>query len=305
MIKLAVTQKLEDLGTKLDRDDFVVILNLPDANLCSKRTEKVMGPDGTLEQACKGCITQDFKFRNERLPLGNIKEIIDYFSKNYGTQIITINGRGDPFDNRLKSTTLEKIRYAAGKGIVSYIFTAGNNLDDKIIDILVNSDANVMISLFGNKFIDADFFAGKEYAHSKAPMQDQAQISCNLRKLISAYGRFGKLAKNGRKITNVGMNYVVSHTDLYDRGAKVKALKKAANDAGLFFICNNHFEKHPDASMQLRVEALASELTDRSDSTMVDGRCQMGAGSSVTVDYNGELYRCPYLNGGGQGKFQH
>jgi len=38
-------------------------------------------------------------------------------------------------------------------------------------------------------------------------------------------------------------------------------------------------------------------------STAVDGQCQMGAGSSATVDYNGEMYRCPYKKGKGGGRF--
>ena len=38
-------------------------------------------------------------------------------------------------------------------------------------------------------------------------------------------------------------------------------------------------------------------------STVVNGQCQVGAGSSATVDFDGELYRCPYMSGKGDGNF--
>ena len=94
--KLEITKKLEDLGEDLLREDFVAILNLPDANLCSKRAERIELEDGTRRQSCKNCITQKIGL-GERLSQEEVKEAIDYFAQNYGIQFITVNGRGEVF----------------------------------------------------------------------------------------------------------------------------------------------------------------------------------------------------------------
>jgi hypothetical protein len=299
--KLEITRKLEDLRNVLD--STIAVLNLPAANLCEKRAEVVRLPEGTLEQSCKGCITQKIK-PGESLPFDKIKEIIDFFIENYDTKIITINGRGDPFHPELKEESLKKIRYASSKGLLSYAFTAGNNLDEKTCRALAKHGVNVMLSLFGNNFIDAGFFKGKRYESSSGRLQNQKRIADNLRRLISAYENSNNQPENG--ITRLGMNYVVSENDMKDKGEKIGSLKEAANENGLFFVCNTNFESHPNLEIQTRLEALAVKYSNfhLRHSTFVNGRCQMGAGSSTTVDFDGEMYRCPYMCGKGDGKFQ-
>lgn len=306
--KLEVTGKLEGLGDLLGRDDFVAMLNLPGANFCEKRAELVQLQDGGLEQACKGCVTQPIK-GSERLSLAEIKRVIDYFADNYGTRFITINGRGDPFHPRLKAETLEKISYAASRGMQAYIFTAGNNLDEDTCVALAQYGVNVMISLFGNRFIDAAFFDGKSYAvprrlpQGRGKLQDEHTIAQNLRRLINAYEQSENQPQEG--MTRIGMNYVVSESDIADDGAKVRALQAAANRNGIFFVCNTNFLPHADKETQRQMEAIAHTYSDFNirHTTAVDGQCQMGAGSSATVDYDGELFRCPYMSGKGEGKF--
>ena len=102
-MKLEVTKKLEDLGDKIWKDDFVAMLNLPDANICEKRSELVV-VNGEPEQACLGCITQGITSTGI-LSMDEIKQTINYFAENYGTKFITINGRGDPMHPKLKSNT--------------------------------------------------------------------------------------------------------------------------------------------------------------------------------------------------------
>lgn len=285
-------------------DQRIAILNMPTANFCRKRGEMVeIG--GRLEQACLGCVTQELKSLS-RISIEEIKRIIDYFAKNYGTKFITVNGRGDPFEPRLRAETLEKVRYAAERWrIKAYVFTAGNELDLETCRTLVRYDANVMISLFGNRFIDADFFAGKKYAHSVRLLQDQAEITKRLRMLIQAYKESPNQPKE--ETTRIGMNYVVTESDLIDSGAKVKALKEAANRERIFFICNTHFKQDSNLEIQKRLERIAREYSDfhLRHSTAVGDQCQMGAGSSATIDYDGTLLRCPYLdNSQGQGKIK-
>jgi len=184
--KLEITKRLEELAEEGVLDRTITILNLPAANYCEKRAEIVEQLDGTLKQACEGCVTQGI-ISKDRLTLEQIKNIIDFFAENYETRFITINGRGDPFEPRLKEETLEKIRYAHTKRIQAYVFTAGNNLDEATCKFLAKHRVNVMISLYGNQFIDADFFSGKEYPSANKPLQSQADIAANLRRLISAY----------------------------------------------------------------------------------------------------------------------
>lgn len=302
--KLEITRRLEDLAESGSLDRSIAILNLPSANYCEKRAEKVY-IDGKLQQACLGCVTQDIKSK-ESLGIAKVRQIIDFFANEYGTRLMTINGRGDPFHPKLKEDNLEKIVYANKEhGIKSYVFTAGNNLDERTCKTLADNGANVMISLFGNRFIDAEFFSGKEYLSTPRPLQDQAGIAKNLRLLISTYKSSSNKPED--KATRIGMNYVVSEIDLADNGAKLQALKKAANENNIFFVCNTNFSKHSDENMQLLLEQMANQYSDFNlkHSTSVSGRCQMGAGSSATVDYDGTLLRCPYMDTAqGDGKFQ-
>lgn len=301
--KLEITKKLEDMAEEGVLDSSVAMLNLPSANYCEKRAERVF-VDEKLQQSCYGCVTQGIKSKDV-LDIDEVKRVIDFFAENYGTRFITINGRGDPFNPRLSEDNLEKIRYAHDQwGIQAYVFTAGNNLDERTCQILADNEANVMISLFGNRFIDADFFNGKEYPAMPKPFQNQAQIAENLRRLIETYRGSERQPEEGT--TRIGMNYVVSQSDLSGGGAKVRALKKAANDNRIFFVGNTHFQKHPDDAVQQAFEQMANQYTDFNlrHSTAVNGQCQMGAGSSATVDFDGTLLRCPYMDSQeGDGRF--
>ncbi len=298
--KLEITKKLEDLGNELASS--IAILNLPAANYCEKRAEQVLLPDGTLQQSCLGCVAQDIK-AGKRMPIEHIFNIIDYFSENHNTQFLTINGRGDPFHPILKSETLEKIAHADSKGMQSYVFTAGNNLDDHTCRALADQGVNIMISLLGNRFIDADFFRGKTYSGSEGRLQNEAVIAENLRRLMGAYSDSESQAMEGT--TRIGMNYVVTTSDIEDGCKKVSTLKGAANENRVFFVCNAEFEPHPDKEVQHKLQEIVREYSDfnLSHSTSVGGQCQMGAGSSATVDYDGTLYRCPYMDSGGDGNF--
>tara|TARA_Y100000034_G_C6866035_1_gene394719 strand:- start:248 stop:1255 length:1008 start_codon:yes stop_codon:yes gene_type:complete len=293
--KLEITRKLERLAEEGSLDSSVAVLNLPSANLCEKRSEKIF-VDGKLQQSCLGCVTQGTTSKHA-LEIDQVREIIYFFHENYGTDFITINGRGDPFNPRLKEETLEKIRYAKKTwGIQPYVFSAGANLDSKTCEILADNETNIMISLFGNQFIDADFFTDKKYHSMPKPMQDQAKITSNLRRLIDTYTNSPQQSEEGT--TRIGMNYVVSERDLEDYGEKVSALKKAANNNGINFICNTTFTKHPENQIQKILEQTAEKYSDFNlrHSTAVNGQCQMGAGSSVTIDFDGTLLRCPYMN---------
>lgn len=302
--KLEITKKLEDLYRVGKLDDVIAVLNLPSANYCEKRAEMVL-VGGIMQPSCHGCVTQGIGSKG-RLRVEKIKNFIDFFAKEHGTKFVTINGRGDPFHPRLKEDNIEKIRYARDKhGIQSYVFTAGNNLDEATCRFLADHEVNVLISLFGNKFIDADFFAGKEYPTSKKPLQNQAEIAKNLRRLIRTFKEHRLQPEEGT--TRIGMNYVVSEWDLADGGAKAKALKHTANENGIFFLVNTNFRRHPDDQTQKRFEALAHKLSDFNlrHSTVVDGICMMGSGPSVTIDCDGTFLACPYVdNKDGDGKFQ-
>ncbi|HLD98291.1 MAG TPA: hypothetical protein VI815_03115 [Candidatus Nanoarchaeia archaeon] len=302
--KLEITHKLESLAEEGILDNIVAILNLPSANYCEKRAERVVvGKE--LQQSCFGCITQGIK-PEKYLDIMQIKEVIDFFAINYGTRFISINGRGDPFNPRLKADNLEKITYAKQKyGIQAYVFTAGGNLDKETCDLLAVNETNMMISLFGNRFIDVNFFSGKEYQTSPKPLQNQAKIVENLRRLIESYKQNSNQPEEGT--TRVGMNYVVTEEDLADNGTKISTLKKSANDHSIFFVVNTRFQKHPNKDTQKAFEQFANEYSDfhLRHSTAVNGQCQMGAGSSATIDVDGTLLRCPYMEiKEGDGKFQ-
>jgi len=273
-MKLEVTDLLESMQSVLDTS--VAILNLPDMNCCDKN--------------CNGCVVKDVEYdESKRMSFERVEEVISYFSMMYGTRMITINGRGDPFHPKVKKYTLEKIRTAISSGMLSYVFTAGDNLDEETCEFLAKRDVNVMISLFGNKFIDADFFNGK----------GDDEVSSNLRMLIKALkGR----SKNG--FTNVGMNYVITEEDLKNK-KKVRQLKKEANKNGIFFVCNLDFFPTKDEKLLEKLKKFAKNNSDYGlpHSTFVNGRCQMGAGSSVTIDYDGTFFRCPYLTGEGDGNY--
>ena len=272
--KLEITQRLESLARAPSRKGFsnrlmdgVAILNLPAPYYC--------------ERNCPGCITKREenidRERKERLPLESIKSLIDFFADEYGTQFITINGRGDPFHPEVQTETLEKIMYAKSKGIQSYVFSAGDNLNEDICHMLAEHEVNVMMSLYGNPFADE---AGE-----------------NLRNLIRIYNSFPKQPEEG--LTRIGMNYVVGPGDLRDKSRLLHA-RQSAHENGLFFVCNTVFSQKAGEELT----SLASEHTDfrLPHSTFADGRCQMGAGSSITIAANGEIYRCPYMLDGSDGK---
>ncbi len=296
--KLEITKKLEDLEDSLYEDGFVAILNMPTANKCEKRAEIVV-VNGEPRQACRNCVTQGIK-SGRRLSLHESAVIVDYFADNFRTLFLTVNGRGDPFHPELKAETLGKIGHARKRGMQSYVFTAGNNLDDTTCETLADNEVNVMISLYGNRFIGHEFFEGTVYPKSTGRLQNQAEIAENLRRLMKAY-KNSKQPEHGT--TRLGMNYVVLEEDLCTE--RISALRQAANANGIFFICNTPFEQHPDPYVQDQIRKLTREYSDFhiSHSTGVNGQCQMGAGSSVTVDYDGTFYRCPYMSGRGDGNF--
>lgn len=306
MKKLEITKKLEDLRDRLFDEKFVAVLNLPGPNYCEKRAE-LSARDGVVQQSCKGCVTQGLGVTGV-MPDNQIRQAIDYFAENYDTQFVTVNGRGDPLHPNVRGQTFLKLQYGRAKGMQGYIFSAGNNLDYYVCKLLADNEVNIMLSLFGNRFIDADFFSGKEYPSAEGRMQDQATIAENIRNLLGTYKEYEKRGlwqtQPEAGTTRIGMNYPVQESDLKDR-RKLSELKQAANENGVFFVCNTEFVPHADSEIQRQLRELAYGFTDFhiSHSTGVDGQCQMGAGSSATVDYNGTLYRCPYMSGPGEGNF--
>ena len=286
-VKLEINHKLEQMRSKLDKS--IAILNVPVAFHC--------------EHKCNGCVSRKAgrkmlkKERNGALPRKEIRKIIDHFKDKYDTKFITVNGRGDPFHEEVVLDTLDRINYAHDHEIQAYIFTAGDSLNDMICSNLAGVDANVMISLFGNGFIDADFFTGKTYK-----TKGQTKRAENIRELIMRMKYPIKEPEEG--LTRIGMNYVVKETDLADRN-RLAELKEAANEHGIFFICNLNFFPHEDQEIQKKLQALAIENSDFNlvHSTAVDGVCQMGAGSSATISPDGLLYRCPYMMKGDNRSF--
>jgi hypothetical protein len=97
------------------------------------------------------------------------------------------------------------------------------------------------------------------------------------------------------------MNYVFMPDDLSEQ-QRLAELKVAANENGISFVCNTSF--HQKNETQARAMAsLAKKYSDFAlpHSTFADGVCQMGAGSSITIAANGDIYRCPYMLKGSGG----
>ncbi len=277
--KLEITRKLERMGK--DLKSRIAILNLPAPYYCTK--------------GCKGCISSDKgSIARERRGRIEFRGLIKLFAGQHGTRFITVNGRGDPFHPMVVAETLEKIRYAYGEGMQSYVFSAGQNLEESICDFLAGYKANVMISLFGNSFMDESFFDGRSYSGR------QGEIADNIRRLMAIYAEADQPEKG---TTRIGMNYVISENDL-ESPERVRALRKAAECRGIFFICNTNFGISLDGKImeRLRIFAAENSTSGMAHSTFVDGRCQMGAGSSITIAPDGEIYRCPYMLEGGDGK---
>ncbi|MBD3210934.1 hypothetical protein GF318_06160 [Candidatus Micrarchaeota archaeon] len=289
--KLEITRKLEfmavsshpkKLGNLLENS--VAILNLPASFHCDK--------------GCPGCVMQKddaiLKEREGALPRWKIFSLISEFSEKFGTKFITINGRGGPLHPMVKGETLEKIQYAEARGISSYLFTSGDYLEPETCELLAALGSNVMISLLGNGFLDKDFFSGREYQGTPKT------IAGNVRMLISAFRDSRNQPEEG--LTRLGMNYVVSRRDL-KKPARLRELKKAANDNGIFFVCNVDFEPDLNPFRRARLLRLAKECSDfnLSHSTSVKGICQMGAGSSLTIAPDGSIYHCPYMYEGSDG----
>lgn len=289
MKKLEITKKLETMAKKQTRfgsllEDSVAILNLPTIFQCQK--------------GCRSCVMQENprvdREKEERLPFWMMLKAISRFRESFGTEFVTINGRGDPLHPSLVDETLEKIAFSSGRGIGSYIFTAGENLDDELCRTLAWQEVNVMISLFGNAFVDADFFDGKEYQGK------EGIVAKNIRTLISAFERCEKQPEEG--LTRLGMNYVVGEKDIVNQ-SRLMALRAAASEHGIFFICNVNFREETDQLLRKKIRQIAKQNSDfgLEHSTYVDGVCQMGAGSSITIAPDGELYRCPYMLDGSDG----
>ncbi|PIN93619.1 hypothetical protein COU54_02355 [Candidatus Pacearchaeota archaeon CG10_big_fil_rev_8_21_14_0_10_31_24] len=302
--KLEITKKLEDMDAEGTLDSSVAILNLPSANYCEKRVERVE-VSGGLQQSCLGCVTQKIK-TDSALGIDEIKKSIDHFAKEFSTKFITINGRGDPLNPKVRDDNLEKIRYAHEKyDIKAYLFTAGNNLDDSVCQTLADCEVNVMMSLFGNRFIHSDFFSGRDYPSVQRPLQNQKDIASNFRRLISVYKNHEKQPEIGT--TRLGMNYVISTKDLEESEHTLRELKESVNRNRIFFVCNTSFLKNENLEVQNELSVKAQQYTDFNlrHSTAVKGQCQMGAGSSATLDYDGMLLRCPYMDNKtqGNGKF--
>ena len=266
MRKLEITQRLERMS--LRNPGKIAILNMPAAYFCDKN--------------CEGCIAKSDEAvaeRTERLPVDIMLKIMEFFKREYSIQFITINGRGDPFHPLVKHETLGKIAHANSIGVQSYVFTSGDNLDEKTCILLAEQKVNVMISLFGNDF--ADVFEDGEAAQG-------------IRQLMLSYK-----GNQPDGATRLGMNYVVSDNDLANP-QRIGQFKRFANREGIFFVANVNFFEQGDKE---RLKELAAFMSDfgLQHSTFVDGRCQMGAGSSVTVAANGDLYRCPYMLKGSDG----
>jgi MoaA/NifB/PqqE/SkfB family radical SAM enzyme len=263
------------------------ILNLPAPFHCGR--------------ACKGCINRQPGARKTleeenrgALSPQQTKDIISLFAEKYGTLFITVNGRGDPFHPKVAEETLEKISHANSLGMQAYVFTAGDNLDARTSRFLAESGTNVMISLFGNQFLGAEFFDGEAYSRR------DAKVAANLRTLIAEYMSSSNQPEDG--ITRIGMNYVLGPDDADDH-TRLARLKLAANQNGIFFICNRDFDTGAHAEHNGVLTALARAYSDFGlpHSTFADGVCQMGAGSSITIAANGDVYRCPYMLEGSDG----
>ena len=293
--KLEITKRLEKivkpnkniwLSSKLDAP--VAILNLPAVYACGK--------------GCAGCIMDDGSIMLDeietKLPIHVILEQISYFARAHDTRFITINGRGDPFHSLVKNETIEKIECAYANAMQAYVFTAGDSLNPELSKFLADHTANVMISLMGNDFIDSGFFEKKQYDGR------DAETAGNLRTLIRTYRESDQQPQPDA--TRVGMNYVVSEEDLISPN-KLRELRKAANENGIFFVSNLNFWPESDQDIREKLREFAIENSDfgLSHSTAVNGVCQMGAGSSITIAANGDIYRCPYMLKGKHGNISN
>ncbi len=287
MKKLAITRGLEVAHENGDmRTGRVLVLNLPAPFYCTR--------------GCRECISKSQPgISNEKqAPLApeTIRKAIDLFATGYGTRYITINGRGDPFHPQIREETLRKIGHASDRyGIQSYVFTAGDGLDPELCEFLNDRKANVMISLLGNPgLVDPRFFQGAGHTGFKGIIAE------NIRRLIETYRTSDRGVDT--EITRLGMNYVVFPDDLAEsRRALLLEFKMAAEGAGVYLGANLPFDLvrfQPDTVRELR--GLAVELSSGGivHSTVVNGVCQMGAGSSLTMAANGDVYRCPYQGGG-------
>ena len=75
--KIEITKKLEDLAREGTLDSGIAILNLPSANYCEKRAERIY-VGGKLQQSCFGCVTQGIK-SEDYLGIRQIRDVIDFF----------------------------------------------------------------------------------------------------------------------------------------------------------------------------------------------------------------------------------
>ncbi|MFC1753159.1 hypothetical protein ACFL96_07160 [Thermoproteota archaeon] len=279
--RLEIVNEIEKLD---DLDDIIAILNLPDARLCA--------------HGCPECITSDFDADfDKRISIDRFKEVIDFFHENYDIKWITRHGYGDVFHRKLAEMTLDVINYSSSKGIKSFIFTAGDNLYENVCNSLAENQVNIMISLLGNPWFDAEFF------NRKQPNGKQTVIADNIRRLIMKYQENGVLNPEKGK-TRIGLNYVGSEDDVNDE-TRLKELKIAANDNGLYFLCNTNFNTHPNPKIQEKIVGLSRKYADfnHPHSILIRGQCRMGARSAATVNYKGTMYNCPYLDDKGDGNF--
>jgi len=290
-MKLEIPKKLEDLAKEGTLDRIIAILNLPAEFHCEKFYEKRQSPDGLWIQSCKDCVAEK-DIPKTRLQIDKIKEIIDYFASNQGTNFIAIPGRGNPLHPKVREETLEKIRYASTKGLQSYLFSASNGLTEDICRTLAEKGTNVMMSLRGNPFIDAEFFSGKNYPISTGNKQNKARIAENFRRLITAYRESPNQPESGT--TRLAMNYVVTEADLIDNGKRINYLKQATLDSGILLVTNPEFDIYTNPKISAETRERILSLTSP-HSTMVNGQCRMGARSSLTIDSDGKILRCPYL----------
>ncbi|MBN2121498.1 hypothetical protein JW721_00360 [Candidatus Micrarchaeota archaeon] len=264
------------------------ILNLPGTFHCEEQCRKCINREGSAANA-------HFRELNGKLPMKATKQLISLFARRFGTKFVAISGRGDPFHPRVAQETMQKIAHATSEGVRSYVFTQGNNLSPQICRFLSNHGVNVMIGLAGNNtFIDEKFFKGAAYGGRSA------EIATSLRTLFLAYTYCSNPPAYG--LTRLGMNYVLGINGEPDLD-KLAALKDAANGNGIYFVCNTPLHSEEGRKHKRKMAALALAYSDFNlpHSTYADGRCQMGAGSSITIAPNEDVYRCPHMMEGSMG----
>jgi hypothetical protein len=188
---------------------------------------------------------------------------------------------------------MHKISCASELGIQALLFTSGDHVDPELAASLARHRSNLVVSLFGNPFVDADFLAD----HTVHPAFSEPAAR-GLYYLMSAYA-----LEPESESTRIAFNYVVSESDLRDP-TRLAALKVAIESHGFCLVCNTDFfpEKyHADVWAALGRLAIEYSTLGNPHTTVVDGVCQMGAGSSFTIAANGDIYRCPYLVGNPDG----